>query len=63
MQSNCTQCTPYFIKKCQIKILDRSFAIVFYCNNPALTAIDDVTIATDDVIHMMSHHNTSCYRI
>ena len=68
MQSNFAQCTPYFIKKNQIKILDRSFAL-FYCNNSAptiatydiITAIDDVTTATDDVIHiiftLLSHNN------
>ena len=45
---------------------------MFYCNNSALTiatrdiftAIDDVTAATDDVIHiictLLSHHNMSC---
>ena len=44
----------------------------FYCNNSALTiathdiftAIEDVTAATDDVIHiLLSYHNTSCYGI
>ena len=73
MQSNFAQCTPYFIKKNQIKIFDK-FCIVFYFNNSALTiathditAVDDVTAAADDDIHiictLLSHHNSSCYGI
>ena len=74
MQSDFAQCTPYFIKKNQIKILDRSFALCFIvtiqtlaiATHDIITAIDNVTAATDDVTHiiytLLSHHNTSCYQ-
>ena len=75
MQSDFAQCTPYFIKKNQIKILDRGFVLCFIvtiqplttATHDIITAIDDVTATTNDVIYiiftLLSHHNTSCYGI